>query len=187
MKSIVELWENSQCPPLHVLESPEERREWGLQKNVGRHNFWKFSKFYEIHELTDPRSSMNPKHKKHQVKYIKVHHNQMLKTGNREKSYRGTNMDGSRFYIRSSIRDSIICTPYWSNTFNVLQENTVNLEFCTQQKYLPPTPKTQKNQRWNNDIFRNTNAVKIHHQHTHIMRNTLKSLSGRRKCCCIEI
>lgn len=34
---------------------------------------------------TNPGSSTSPKHKKHQVKYTKTHHNQMLKTGAKEK------------------------------------------------------------------------------------------------------
>lgn len=46
-----------------------------------------------------------------------------------------------------------------SNIFKVPKENTVNLEFFMQQKYLPK-------QRQNKSIFRHTKAAGIRHQKT---------------------
>lgn len=64
---------------------------WTLQRRGDSGDYRKMfedmaaERFPSFTKPTNPGSSMNPKHKKHQVKYTKTHHNQVLKTDANEK------------------------------------------------------------------------------------------------------
>lgn len=113
------------------LESPEERREWGLQKNIWRHNCWKFPNVMkpinpQVQEALWILSTRNIKLNTRRYIIIKL-----LKVVIIQKLYRGTNMDESRFHIRNNTNEKIIYTHIGATLLMYWKKKTVNLEFYT--------------------------------------------------------
>lgn len=57
-----------------------------VSEEVEKNNGWSASNFEENYKPTDSRGSVNPKQNKCKEKHTKAHHNQMLKTSDKEKS-----------------------------------------------------------------------------------------------------
>lgn len=67
---ISELQDNFKVSDIRIIQDPKGGG-LGRKKSISRNNCQTFPKFNYIYKLTDARSSMNPKHKKHGEKYTK--------------------------------------------------------------------------------------------------------------------